>query len=55
MYYMAMLYVVGLIFKEEFKETKTVALGRHREEPGGQPLQGYAHLGDLVRELKKNH
>ena len=55
MYYVAMLYVVGLIFKEEFKETKIVALGRHREEPGGHPLQGYAHLGDLVRELKKNH
>ena len=55
MYYMAMLYVVGQIFKEEFKETKIVALGRHREEPGGHHLQGYAHLGDLVRELKKNH
>ena len=53
MHYMAMPYVVGLIFIEEFKETKIVALGRHREEPGGHPLQGYAHLGDLVRELKK--
>ena len=53
MQYMAMLHVIGLIFKEEFKETKIVALGRHREEPGGHHLQGYAHLGDLVRELKK--
>ena len=53
MHYMAMLYVIGPIFKEEFKETKIVALGRHREEPGGHPLQGYTHLGDLVQEVKK--
>ena len=41
MHYMAMLYVIGPIFKEEFKETKTVALGRRREE-----LCGHAHPGD---------
>ena len=53
MHYMAMLYVIGPIFKEEFKETKTVALGRRREEPQGNPRQGHAHPRDQVRELKK--
>ena len=53
MHYMVMLYVIGPIFKEEFKETKTVALGHHREELQGNPLQGHAHPGDRVQELKK--
>ena len=53
MHYMAMLYVIGPIFKEEFKVTKTVALGRRREEPRGHPRQGHAHPRDRVRELKK--
>ena len=55
MHYMAMLYVIGTIFKEEFKETKTVALRLCREELRGHPRQGHAHPGDQVRELKKNH
>ena len=55
MHYMAMLYVIGPIFKEEFKETKTVALGRRREEPQGNPRQGHAHPRDQVRELKKSN
>ena len=55
MHYMAMKYVIGPIFKEKFKETKTVALGRRREEPQGKPRQGHAHPRDQVRESKKNH
>ena len=53
MHYMVMLYVIGPIFKEEFKETKTVALGRRRKEPRGHPRQSHAHSGDQVREFKK--
>ena len=53
MHYMAMLYVIGPIFKEELKGTKIVALGRRREELRGHPRQGHAHPGDRVRELKK--
>ena len=51
MHYMAMLYVIGQIFKEEFKETKTVALGRRREELQGNPRQGHGQQGGLVRKF----
>ena len=40
-----MLYVIGPIFKEEFKETKTVALGRRREELQGHPRRGHGQQG----------
>ena len=53
MHYMAMLYVIGPIFKEEFKEIKTVALGRRREELQGNPRRGHGQQGGLVRKLKK--
>ena len=49
-----MLYVIGPIFKEEFKETKTVALGRRREELQGLPRRGHVKQGDLVRKFKKS-
>ena len=48
-----MLYVIGSIFKVEFKETKTVALGRRREELQGNPRQGHGQQGGWVRKLKK--
>ena len=53
MHYMVMLYVISPIFTEEFKETKTVALGRRREELQGNPRQGHGQHGGWVRELKK--
>ena len=43
MHYMDMLYVIGPIFKEEFKET--VALGRRREELQGHPRRGQGQQG----------
>ena len=43
--YRVMLYVIGPIFKEEFKETKTVALGRRREELQGHPRRGHGQQG----------
>ena len=48
-----MLYVLGPIFKEEFKETKIVALGRRREELQGNPHQDHGQQGVWVRKLKK--
>ena len=36
-----MLYVIGPIFKEEFKETITVALGRRRQELQGHPRRDH--------------
>ena len=43
--YRVMLYVTGPIFKEEFKETKTVALGCRREELQGHPRRGHGQQG----------
>ena len=48
MHYMAMLHVIGPIFKEEFKETKTVALGRCREELQGNPHRDHGQQGGWV-------
>ena len=48
-----MLYVIGPIFKEEFKETKTVALGRRREELQGNPRRDHGQQRGWVRKLKK--
>ena len=48
-----MLYVIGPIFKEKFKETKTVALGRRREELQGNPRRDHGQQGVWVRKLKK--
>ena len=49
-----MLYVIGPIFKEEFKKIKTVALGRRRrEELQGNPRRDHDQQGVWVRELKK--
>ena len=45
-----MLHVIGPIFKEEFKETKTVALGRRREELQGNPHQHHGEQGGQVRK-----
>ena len=50
-----MLHVVGPIFKEEFKETKTVALGRRREELQGHPRRDHGQQRGWVRKLKKSH
>ena len=43
--YRVMLYVIGPIFKEEFKETKTVALERRREELQGHPRRDHGQQG----------
>ena len=43
-----MLYVIGPIFKEEFKETKTVALGRRRKELQGNPRRDHGQHGGWV-------
>ena len=40
-----MLYVISPIFKEEFKETKTVALGRRQEELQGHPRRDHGKQG----------
>ena len=48
-----MLYVIGPIFKEEFKETKTVAQGRRREELQANPRRDHAQQGGLVRKFLK--
>ena len=45
MHFMVMLYVLGPIFKEEFKETKTVALGCRREELQGNPRRDHGQQG----------
>ena len=50
-----MLYVIGPIFKEEFKETKTVALGRRREELQGHPRRDHGQQRGWVRKLKKSN
>ena len=55
MHYMAMLHVIGPIFKEEFKETKTVALGRRREELQGHPHRDHGQQRGWVRKLKKSN
>ena len=53
MHYRAMLHVIGPIFKEEFKETKTVALERRREELQGHPRRDPGQQRGWVRKLKK--
>ena len=45
-----MLYVICPIIKEEFKESKTVALGRRREELQGHPRRGHGQQDYWVRE-----
>ena len=40
-----MLYVIGPIFKEEFKEIKTIALRRRREKLQGNPRRDHDQQG----------
>ena len=45
-----MLHVIGPIFKEEFNETKIVALGRPREKVQGYPHRNHGQPSGQVQE-----